>query len=38
MQDVSSLYMKAINARYCGQGFYFGRGLNGDSISSIVSK
>ena len=36
MQDVSSLYMKAINARYCGQGFYFGRGLNGDSNPNLI--
>lgn len=34
--DVSTLYLKGVNARYCGQGFYFSRGQDGSSNPNLI--
>lgn len=36
MTDVSTLYMKGINARFCGKGFYFSRGSGGVSNPNLI--
>lgn len=36
MNDVSTLYMKRVHARFCGQGFHFARGINGASNPNLI--
>lgn len=37
LRDVSSAYLKGVNARYCGTGFYFERGDNGSSNPNLIA-
>ena len=37
MKDVSSAYLKGVNARFCSKGFYFHRGENGVSNPNLIA-